>query len=96
MNRRAYPSDLTYSQWEHLEALLPPAPARGRRRTVELKEVVNGILYVLRGGIPWRMVPHDLPPGAQCGGTSESGGPMAHGRRVEEALRSQVREREGT
>ena len=74
---------------------MPPASAQGRRRTVDLREVVNGILYVLHGGIPWRMAPHDLPPwGTVCwyfrkwraDGTWE---------RVEEALRSQVREREG-
>ena len=62
MDRKTYPSDLTDSQWEHLEPLLPPASTRGRRRTVDLQEVVNGILYVLRGGIPWRMAPHDLSP----------------------------------
>ena len=95
MNRRAYPSDLTYSQWEHLEALLPPAPARGRRRTVELKEVVNGILYVLRGGIPWRMVPHDLPPWGTVWWYFRKWRADGTWERVEEALRSQVREREG-
>ena len=95
MNRRAYPSDLTHSQWEHLEALLPPASARGRRRTVELKEVVNGILYVLRGGIPWRMVPHDLPPWGTVWWYFRKWRADGTWERVEEALRSQVREREG-
>ena len=95
MNRRAYPSDLTYSQWEHLEVLLPPASARGRRRTVELKEVVNGILYVLRGGIPWRMVPHDLSPWGTVWWYFRKWRADGTWERVEEALRSQVREREG-
>ena len=49
MDRKRYPSDLTDSQWEHLEPLLPPASAQGRRRTLDLREVVNGILYVLHG-----------------------------------------------
>jgi hypothetical protein len=40
---------------------LAPKPG-GHPRTVELREVINGILYVLRGGIPWRMLPHDFPP----------------------------------
>ena len=78
-----------------MEPLLPPGSRRGRRRTVDLQEVVNGILYVLRGGMPWRMVPHDLPPWGtvwryfrkwRADGTWEG---------VEEALRGQVREKEG-
>ena len=49
-------------QWEILGPLLPAAKPGGRPRTVDLREVVNGILYLLRSGCPWRMVPHDLPP----------------------------------
>ena len=62
MSRKSYPSDLTDEQWEILGPLLPPAKPGGRPRTVDLREVVNGILYLLRSGCPWRMVPHDLPP----------------------------------
>ena len=62
MSRKLYPSDLTAAQWEELAPLLPPDTKRGPPRTTDLREVVNGILYVLRGGIPWRLMPHDLPP----------------------------------
>ncbi len=62
MSRKPYPSDLTDAQWEELAPLLPPDTRRGHPRTTDLREVVNGILYVLRGGIPWRLMPHDLPP----------------------------------
>ena len=62
MSRRTYSSDLSGAQWGLLEPLLPPDSRRGHPRTSDLREVVNGILYVLRGGIPWRMMPHDLPP----------------------------------
>ena len=62
MSRKPYPSDLTDAQWEELAPLLPPDTKRGPPRTTDLREVVNGILYVLRGGIPWRLMPHDLPP----------------------------------
>jgi transposase len=62
MNRKPYTSDLTDAQWEELAPLLPAANPRGHPRTVDLREVINGILYVLRGGITWRMMPHDLPP----------------------------------
>ena len=56
------PSDLTDSQWELLFTLLPPPKPGGRKRTVNLREVISGILYLLRTGCPWRMLPHDFPP----------------------------------
>lgn len=62
--RGRYSSDLANSQWLLLEALLaqPPKGPGGRPRTYPLREIVNGMLYVLRGGIAWRMMPSDLPP----------------------------------
>ena len=79
MSRKPYPSDLTDAQWEELSPLLPPNTVRGHPRTTDLREVVNGVLYVLRGGIPWRMIPHDLPLGARSGGTFASGGTTGRG-----------------
>ena len=79
MSRKSYPSDLTDEQWEILGPLLPPAKPGGRPRTVDLREVVNGILYLLRSGCPWRMVPHDLPPCRPCTSTSAVGPWMERG-----------------
>ncbi len=62
MERKPYSTDLTDAQWEILAPLLPEAKPGGRPRSVELREVVNAILYLLRSGCPWRMLPHDLPP----------------------------------
>ena len=62
MDRKPYPHDLTDAQWHILEPLLPPPKPGGRPRSVELREVVNGLLYVLGTGCPWRSLPHDLPP----------------------------------
>ena len=62
MAREAYPTDLTDDEWRVLEPLLPPAKPGGRPRSVELREVVNAIRYVLRAGCAWRLMPHDLPP----------------------------------
>jgi transposase len=42
--------------------LLPKPKRRGRRRSVVLHEILNGIFYILRGGVPWRMLPGDFPP----------------------------------
>lgn len=62
--RQAYPSDLTDAQWALLEPLLrerePGGP--GRPATVDLREVVNALLYSKQTGCPWRYLPHDLPP----------------------------------
>jgi len=66
MNRNRYPSDLTNSQWKRLNNLLPEAKPGGRPRSVDLREVINGIRYIVRGGCSWRMMPHDLPPWSTC------------------------------
>jgi transposase len=57
-----YQTDLTEGEWRIIEPHLPPAKALGRPRTWPMCEIVNAIFYVLRGGIPWRLVPSDLPP----------------------------------
>jgi putative transposase len=62
MPRRRYPSDLTDAQWAHLEPLLPVVRPGGRPRAHPLREVMDAMRYVLRGGIAWRALPHDYPP----------------------------------
>ncbi len=57
-----YPSDLTDEAWSQVEALIPPARRGGRRREVDVRAVLNGIMYVLSTGCQWRYVPRDLPP----------------------------------
>ncbi len=57
-----YASDLTDREWELIAPFLPPAKAVGRPRTTDLREVVNAILYLLRAGCPWRMLPTEFPP----------------------------------
>ena len=61
-SRKRYPSDLTDGQWEKIGPLLPPAKPGGRPRKVKMREIMNGIFYVVRGGCSWRMLPKDLPP----------------------------------
>ena len=57
-----YPSDLTSAEWALVEPLIPPARRGGRRRTVDVREVLNGIFYILATGCQWRALPKDLPP----------------------------------
>ena len=59
---QAYPSDLSDDQWGLLEALLPPAKPGGRPRSVNLRQVLNAILYILCTGCPWRYLPNTHPP----------------------------------
>jgi transposase len=57
-----YPSDLTDEEWSHVAPLIPPAKRGGAKRTVDVREVVNGLMYILGTGCQWRAIPKDLPP----------------------------------
>lgn len=57
-----YPSDLTDGEWDLLRPLIPPAKRGGRRREVDMRQVANGVMYVLSTGCQWRYLPKDLPP----------------------------------
>jgi transposase len=61
LDRQAYPSDLTDEQWELLEPLVPALSAEAAYHVHERREVVNAILYGLRSGCPWRLLPHEFP-----------------------------------
>ena len=57
-----YPSDVTEEEWAEIASLIPPARRGGRKRSVNIREVFNGLLYVLSTGCQWRAIPKDLPP----------------------------------
>jgi transposase len=58
----SYPTDLTDREWALLEPLLPPAKPGGRPRSVHLRVILNGLLYVLRSGCQWRLLPRTYGP----------------------------------
>jgi putative transposase len=60
--RKPYPTDLTDEQWNILEPLIPTAKSGGRPRSVNMREVINTLLYLNRAGCQWDMLPHDLLP----------------------------------
>jgi putative transposase len=60
--RTTYATDLSDEQWAILQALIPPAKRGGRPREVNMREVINTILYLNRTGCQWDMLPHDLLP----------------------------------
>ena len=61
-SRLRYPSDLTDDEWSLVECLIPPGKRGGDKRTVIMREVVNGLMYILSTGCQWRAIPKDLPP----------------------------------
>ena len=61
MTQKLYPSDLTDAQWEIIKVLLPAPCSRGRKRSLNWHLVVNAMLYVVVGGISWRMLPREYP-----------------------------------
>jgi transposase len=62
MKRRVYSSDLSDAEWAVLAPLIPAPLPRGRPAKWERREIVNAILYVLRSGCAWQLLPHDFPP----------------------------------
>jgi len=60
-SRLRYPSDLTDDEWSLIEPLIPPAKRGGNKRTVDVREIVNGLMYVLSTGCQWAALPKDLP-----------------------------------
>ena len=61
-DRRAYPTDLSDTQWTLIAPLIPEAEPGGRPRKAISRELVNAILYFLRAGMAWRLLPHEFPP----------------------------------
>jgi transposase len=57
-----YQTDLTNAEWRVIAPHLPKPCATGRPRSWPMREIVNGIFYIMRAGCPWRLLPNDLPP----------------------------------
>lgn len=61
-DRLRYPSDLTDEEWALVAPRIPPGKPGGGKRTVDIRAVVNGVMYILSTGCQWRYLPKDLPP----------------------------------
>jgi transposase len=57
-----YPSDLTDEEWALIGPLIPPAKKGGNKRTINERDVVDGVMYILSTGCQWAALPKDLPP----------------------------------
>lgn len=60
--RKPYPSDVNDQEWAFPEALILPAKRGGRPRTVNMREMLNAVFYMLKTGCQWNQLPHDFPP----------------------------------
>ncbi len=67
-SRLRYPSDLTDEEWAIISPLIPPAKRGGNKRTVVMREIVNGLMYILGTGCQWASLPKDLPPRSTVNG----------------------------
>ncbi len=96
MNRKPYPTDLTDAQWERIAPLIPPAKPGGRRRSVDVRELINAIVYLTRTGCQWRNLPHEFPPWGTVHYYYRRWRLDGTWRKVhDDALREQVRRKEG-
>jgi transposase len=57
-----YPSDVTDQEWVLIEQIIPPAKRGGNKRTIDIRRVVDGLMYVLTTGCQWTALPADMPP----------------------------------
>jgi transposase len=90
-----YPSDLTDAEWAIIAPLIPPAKRGGRPRTVNVREVLNAIFYVLSTGCQWEAMPKDLPPKSTAWDYLDLWNWDGTLERVHHALYGAVREGEG-
>ncbi len=95
MSRAIYPSDLDDAQWNIIEPFIPLAKPGGRPRSVDMREILNGILYVVRSGCAWRMMPHDLPIWSTVYDYFRRFRKAGVWQRIHDALRALVRRQEG-
>jgi transposase len=92
---RRYPSDLSDQEWAILEALIPPAKPGGRPRSVDMREVLNALLYVDRTGCQWRALPLDFPPWSTVWTYFRTWRTDGTWQRIHQSLREQVRVKQG-
>ena len=92
---QGYPSDLTDQEWAMLEPLIPQAKPGGRPRTVDMRAVLNALLYVDRTGCQWRALPHDFPPWSTVWTYFRTWRNDGTWKRMHPALREQVRVHQG-
>src|SRR5437667_8480034 len=90
-----YPSDLTDRQWDCIKDLIPPAKSGGRPRELDMRSVVNALLYLLVTGCQWRMLPREYPAWQSVYTYFGQWRDDGTWQRIHDRLRAQVRQRAG-
>jgi transposase len=93
--RKPYTSDLSDAEWQIIEPLLPPPKSTGRPIKYPRRDILNGMLYVLRNGCTWRDLPHDLPPWRSVYWYFMMWRDTELFRHINDTLRVQIRARDG-
>jgi putative transposase len=93
--KKIYPSDLTDSQWNHIKEFFEKKKGRGRPQELELRQIVNAILYLLVSGCQWRYLPVNYPPWQSVYYHFRKWQRNGLWKRIHHTLRSQVRVKSG-
>jgi putative transposase len=95
MNTQLYPTDLTDSQWNIIQDLIPAAKWGGRPRSLEMRQVLKAILSLTVSGIQWRMLPRDYPKWQSVYTYFRTWRDDGTWQRIHDTIRAQLRRREG-
>lgn len=95
MSNQTYPTDLTDRQWDCTKELIPAAKAGGRPRSLDMRQVINAILYIVVSGSQWRMLPKDYPKWQSVYHYFRIWRDDRTWQRIHDSLRAQVRRRAG-
>ena len=95
MQNQLYPTDLTDRQWQCIMPLIPSAKAGGRPRSVDMRQVINAILYIVVTGSQWRLLPHDYPTWQTVYHYFRQWRDDGTWQRIHDTLRAEVRRRAG-
>lgn len=93
--KQLYPTDLTDSQWNLIKEMLPKARPGGRPRSLEMRDIVNAILYLVVSGVQWRMLPKEYPKWPSVYHYFREWRQSGLWKRVHDTLRARVREKAG-
>lgn len=95
VNKQIYRTDLTDSQWDYIKELIPAAKKGGRPRSLDMRQVINGILYITVGGIQWRLLPQTYPKYQSVYHYFRQWSKDGTWKRIHDTLRSRVRQKSG-
>src|SRR3954447_11992927 len=91
MTLQPFSTDLSDAEWQILDPLLAPSTRRGRPRKHDRRTMLDAVLYVLRGGVPWRLLPHEYPPWRSVYDQFRRWRQAGLWRRINDTLRSRAR-----